>query len=105
MIPARLNICRQCMLALLTHNPYVNKQGNTVCLKNVRLNAVFEAHCDNHIAGKILTDKIVLTAIHCNRCNEDYYIRLQEKERIICPKCKSTYCRELTAEEVIAHSR
>lgn len=84
-----LNLCNDCLKALLISNPYVDKHGKAISLKGIHLKKVSSQVCDNHFKGAVKTDKIELTAMRCCNCQKEVYIRVNKGSRPTCPVCRS----------------
>ena len=95
-----VKLCGNCMKSLLSGNPYINEYGDPISFKGVKLTRVSPEFCDNHVGSIVKHDRIVLTAMRCNHCSNEYYMRVQKDKKPVCPSCRSSYMTKMSYEEL-----
>lgn len=51
----KINLCKKCRKELEKYNPYVDENGNTIPIEELKINIVPEDKCDNYsINGKFV---------------------------------------------------
>lgn len=86
-----VKLCIDCLYGLLQENPYVDRHGNKVSLKGIRLSRVSHENCDNSERGKHSAHPITLTKIFCRHCYATSFTRVKKGDKPICPVCHSLY--------------
>ena len=95
-----VKLCSNCMQGLITKNPYVDYKGRPISFKGVKLKKVSAEFCDHRVRGKCHSDKVVLEAMRCGNCQKEYYIKLGDGRRPICPSCRSMHMIPMKEEEL-----
>ena len=98
MVRVDVKLCPECLVGLINGVPYVDKHGNNIPLKGIRLTRVDYKVCDHYVNGKHIPKPVVLHLMNCRNCDRSHWIKLRDGVRPTCPSCHSARLIEIEGE-------